>query len=158
MLHNPNIKLRVPVLDGTEWRRTLTTGFLPQPGIIEGESPHMMKIEKRSESCCCYCAVVVCSIHREAANKALNATGQDHINMETLYQARMESFINISGTEVHVILRQTILRTWKDGDNVWICNRVLFSRFCHCFQCVTGKENVFCSLCSHFSCKESHDC
>lgn len=30
---------------------------------------------------------VMCSLYREAAEKALNATGQDHINMETLYQA-----------------------------------------------------------------------
>lgn len=35
-------------------------------------------------------AVVVCLIDREAASKALNATGQDGINMETLYQASTE--------------------------------------------------------------------
>ncbi len=32
----------------------------------------------------------MCSFHRDAANKALNATGQDQINMETLYQASVE--------------------------------------------------------------------
>lgn len=35
-------------------------------------------------------AVVVRLIDREAASIALNATGQDGINMETLYQASTE--------------------------------------------------------------------
>lgn len=35
-------------------------------------------------------AVIVCLIDREAASLALNATGQDGINMKTLYQASRE--------------------------------------------------------------------
>lgn len=40
---------------------------------------------------------------REAANIALTVTGQDHINMETLYQASTEPLGRVPGAETHVM-------------------------------------------------------
>lgn len=40
-------------------------------------------------------APVVCWINREAATLALNATGQDGINMETLYQASTKQALHV---------------------------------------------------------------
>lgn len=56
-------------------------------------------------------------------------------------------------TKVHVILHILKVR-----NSVWIHNRVLPSRFCRCFLSAMGKQNVICSICSHFCFKESHDC
>lgn len=64
--------------------------------------------------------------------------------------------INISGDQSS--LRETLLHILKARDNVWVSNSLFPYRFCHCFQCVMGKENVICSLYSHFCFKESHDC
>lgn len=59
VLHNPKTKLFLPLSDGTEWRLILTTGSLPQPGTIEGESSHRRKIKKNKLKSlvlfCCYC-------------------------------------------------------------------------------------------------------
>uniref|UniRef100_A0A3B4GFM9 N-acylethanolamine-hydrolyzing acid amidase n=1 Tax=Pundamilia nyererei TaxID=303518 RepID=A0A3B4GFM9_9CICH len=54
---------------------------------------------------------------REAANKALNATGQAHINMNTLYQVSQ-----LTSTLVHEVTLLVI------GDDVWAYNSVSSSR------------------------------
>ena len=103
--------------------------------------------------CCCYFYYtdVTRSFRRDTANKALNTTGQDHINMDTLFQASVDqSSCDIS--------RKFILYILSVGDDVWIGNRLLSSRFYRCIQCVTGKKEVIWLLFSHYLLKESHDC
>lgn len=84
----------------------MTTGCLHQPEIIAGESPHMMPVATATQLFPHY-AVVVCLIDREAASIALNATGQDGINMETLYQASTEQ----TWSFVTPCTRQMFMRT-----------------------------------------------
>lgn len=72
------------------------------------------------------------------ANKALNATGQVNINMDTLYQAGLDQSPgdNQSKTLLNICLSQT-----------YTYGFVFFfffftSRFCRCFQCVTGEFSL----------------
>lgn len=150
-------------LDGTEWRRTLTIGFLPQCEIIEGESSAIWQTLLQGCCCChCYDLVVMCSFCREAASKALNATGQDNINMETLYQASGDWQTNISFTCTRNMCQSVMCRPGPivhctETIGGFVTALLSPSRFCRCSQCAMGKQKVFCSLCLHFWVKESHD-
>ena len=72
----------------------MTTGCLLQLEIIAGETPHVASVATGFS----LTAVAVCLIDREAAGVALNATGQDGINMETLYQAGTEQMCGFATT------------------------------------------------------------
>lgn len=72
----------------------MTTGCLHQLKIIAGESPHGPSVATIVQLFPRY-APVVCWINREAATVALNATGQDGINMETLYQASKKQTLHM---------------------------------------------------------------
>lgn len=65
------------------------------------DSSTCCKLTSLHESCWLYCDDALG--RREAANIALNVTGQDHINLETLYQASPEQVGCVPGAEAHVM-------------------------------------------------------
>lgn len=60
------------------------------------------QLKNLHESCCFKCDDV--SRRRETASIALNVTGQDHINLDTLYQASAEWVGCMPGAVAHVLL------------------------------------------------------
>lgn len=80
---------------------------------------------------------------REAAEKAMNATGQEHVNMDSLFQVSPKKSTNYSQETIKLssttqFMLEPLLKEWNLSVN----------RFCHSFQCVIGKLNI-CVFVSH---------
>lgn len=86
----------------------MTTGCLRRPETIAGDPPHVVSVATVLQLLADY-AAVVCLIDREAASLALNATGQEGINLKTLYQASTEQTRGLGTTCTRRFMRIVIL-------------------------------------------------